>query len=113
MADKGFHEYILHEVLYDIEGISSRAMFGGYGIYKDGLIFALIADGKLYFKVGQSNIEDYKRYESKPFVYEMGDHKSTTMSYWELPESVMEDRVELREWIEKAVHVSREAKRKR
>lgn len=43
MARKeGFLHYVLEEVMGDIPGISSRVMFGGYGIYKDGIVFAMI-----------------------------------------------------------------------
>lgn len=107
-----FLEYVLSEVLSDIDGISSRAMFGGYGIYKDGVIFAIIADEQLYFKVDESNRSDYERYGSKPFVYSQGKHKATTMSYWELPADIQEDRVEIARWVQKSYEVSLCQKRK-
>ena len=107
-----FLEYILSEVLSNIDGISHRAMFGGYGIYKDGTIFAIIASDQLYFKVGESNRKDYEQYGSQPFVYSHGKHKSTTMSYWELPADILEDRHEIAMWIEKSYEVSRSQKKK-
>lgn len=112
MSDKAFHEYVMTEIFGSFEGVSSRAMFGGWGIYKDGLIFALIADGQLYFKVDSTNKEDYEKAGSKPFVYEMGNHKKTTMSYWELPENVSEGRELLTIWVEKSVDASRKTKKK-
>jgi len=45
-----FVTYVIEDVLGDIPGITSRAMFGGYGIYRDGIIFSLIAFNQLYFK---------------------------------------------------------------
>ena len=108
-----FLEYVLSEVLADVDGISSRAMFGGYGIYKDGVIFAIIADEQLYFKVDESNRGDYEQYGSHPFVYSQGKTKSTTMSYWELPADIMEDRDEIAKWIDKSYAVSLSQKKKK
>ena len=41
---ESFHEYVIGDVLGHISGITSRKMFGGYGIYLDGVIFAIITD---------------------------------------------------------------------
>lgn len=103
--------YVLNDVLGHIPGITSRAMFGGYGIYKDGSIFALIAYDQLYFKVGESNKGDYTSRESEPFVYKQGGHKKTTMSYWLVPEEILHDKDEICIWVDKAVVVSKMKKR--
>ena len=107
-----FLEYVLSEVLADVDGISSRAMFGGYGIYKNGIIFAIIADEQLYFKVDESNRGDYEQYGSHPFVYSQGKTKSTTMSYWELPADIQEDRSEIAGWVQKSYDISASQKKK-
>jgi len=106
-----FLTYILEDVLGDISDITSRAMFGGYDIYKDGIIFALIAYDQLYFKVGESNRADYEAMDSEPFVYQQGKHKKTTMSYWYVPEEVMQDKDRIKEWVDKSVAVSRASKK--
>ena len=111
-TQKEFLDFVLKDVLNHIEGITSRAMFGGYGIYKDGFIFAIIADSNLYFKVGESNLQDYKSIGSEPFVYEQGNHKKTTMSYWLIPDELLYDKEEIQERVEKSVAVSK-AKRKK
>ncbi|MCR4263162.1 MAG: TfoX/Sxy family protein [Candidatus Roizmanbacteria bacterium] len=109
--DKDFYEYIKTDVLNEIDGIISRAMFGGYGFYRDGIFFALISDGKLYFKVGPNNRNEYEKYGSKPFVYTGHKGKSVTMSYWELPADILEDKGQLAEWVEKAVEAKNEEKK--
>jgi TfoX/Sxy family transcriptional regulator of competence genes len=43
-AMKQYCEYVVHDVLGHIKGITARAMFGGYGLYLDGAIFGIIAD---------------------------------------------------------------------
>ncbi len=109
-----FVEYITQDVLGHIDGISARAMFGGYGIYKDGVIFAIIAEDQLYFKVDDSNRADYEAYESTPFVYSQGNHKQATMSYFLVPETIMEDKEQVALWVEKslAIHKQKHAAKK-
>ena len=87
-------------------------MFGGWGIYKDGVIFAIIDDGQLYFKVGENNKADYEKEGSKPFEYPMPSGKKISLSYWELPADVMDDHERLLSWIEKSLEASKKAKKK-
>ena len=111
-AKDDFLIHVLEDVLVDIENLTYRAMFGGYGIYKDGIIFAIIAFNELYFKVGANNIDEYKKKESHPFVYDRKGHKSTTMSYWLVPDEIMHDKEQIIKWVNKAVTASQESKRK-
>ncbi len=109
--DEGFHEYIMNDIFISFAGIKSRAMFGGWGIYKNGIIFAIIADGTLYFKVDESNKDDYLKNKSKPFTYTMPSGKKVSMSYWELPQEIMEDQIELEKWIAKSIKISQSKKK--
>jgi DNA transformation protein len=97
-----FHEYVMSDVFAGIPGITSRAMFGGWGIYKEGKIFAIIVEGELYFKVRDSNRSDFESRGSHPFTYE-NKGKKVTMSYWLLPEEIMENREALFDWVERSL----------
>lgn len=108
-VDRAFHDHVVHDLLADVTGISSRSMFGGWGIYRDGIFFAIITDGELYFKVDGTNRPAFERRNSRPFVYER-DGKPITMSYWLVPEEILEDRDELVAWAEASVAVGRRAK---
>jgi len=110
--DESFHEYVMAEVFRDISGVTSRPMFGDWGVYKDGLFFALIADGRLYFKVGGINKPDYEKAGSEPFVYYSKDGKKITLSFYELPDRVIDDLDEIRVWVEKSVAVATKIKKK-
>ena len=107
--DQAFHEYIVGDVLREIPGITSRAMFGGWSLYKDGIIFALIADGELYFKVDDKNRADFEERGSHPFVYQHKG-KSIAMSYWLLPEEILENREELSDWINRSAQAKLNSK---
>ena len=100
------------DVFKDIAGLSARSMFGGYGYYLSGIIFAILDKDQLYFKVGPGNIKDYEKSGSKPFSYKMPNGKEMSMSYWELPVDVLEDREKLISWIEKSVEESKKSKKK-
>ena len=102
-SNKSLHEYLISDVFAPIDGISSKTMFGGYGYYKHGKIFAIIADGKLYFKVHPGNKKDYEERDSKPFIYNSHKGKKVSMNYFELPEDIMEDKEILDAWIEKSI----------
>jgi len=86
---------MLFDLFQGIDGIISKPMFGGFGFYMNSKFFAFIADGKLYFKVGSSNKRDYEKRGSKPFVYRGHKGKDITMSYYELPVDIIEDREQL------------------
>jgi DNA transformation protein len=105
-------QFISEEVLGHIPGITARAMFGGYGVYKDGVIFGLIDDDRLYFKVDDTNRNDYEAAGSKPFVY-LHKGKEMSMAYWEVPEVVLENKDEVEKWLQKSVTASVNAKKKK
>ncbi len=111
-TEQEYLKFVKEDILRKIQGITSRAMFGGYGIYKHGVIFAIIAESNLYFKVGELNIDDYKELDSEPFVYE-GKTKLTTMPYWLVPEEILYDDELIEEWVDKSVAVSKASKKKK
>jgi DNA transformation protein len=102
-----FVDHVVHELLAGIDGITSRAMFGGHGVYKGGIIFAIIVNDELYFKVDGSNKGEYKARGSHPFVYSQGGHAATTMSYWLVPDEVLDDPDLLASWVDVSVGISK------
>ena len=104
-ANPEFLNFVIEKLL-PIGDIKSRAMFGGYGIFHEGLMFALISDDILYFKVNESNRHTYEKAGSKPFTH--------GISYWEVPSEVLEDTTKLHEWANISILIAREvAKKKR
>jgi DNA transformation protein len=95
-----------------IAPVSARSMFGGYGLYLEGTMFALIAYEKLYFKVDDRNRADFEKFAMEPFTYNRNG-KPVEMSYYRLPEDIYDDLGLLQEWLEKATEVARRSKTKR
>jgi DNA transformation protein len=100
-------EYVL-EQFASFTPVTSRRMFGGVGLYAEGLFFALIGDDTLYFKVDDSNRADYLARRSQPFR-PFADDPTYSMNYFQLPEDVLEDTSELREWTRKSLAVAASA----
>ena len=105
-----YREYVL-EQLRRVAPVTHRSMFGGVGIYSDGLFFALMDDDTLYLKVDDSNRGDFEAAGARPFS-PFGD-PSMVMRYCELPADLLEDPDALRPWVFKAIDVARAARRKK
>ena len=103
-----FKNSIVHQ-LNQVAPVTARSMFGGYGLYAEGIMFALIAYETLYFKVDDENRADYIDCGMGPFLYERHG-QPIQMSYYQLPETVLEDPLELLSWIEKAQAAARRSK---
>ena len=101
-VSKEFSAYV-HEQLRLLSSLTSRRMFGGIGLYSDGLFFALLADDTLYCKVDDSNRPDYVQRGMRPFV-PFPDKPG--MNYYEVPAEVLEDDEELARWARKSVAVA-------
>ena len=86
-----------------------RPMFGGYGVYLDGLIIGLIAFDTFYLKVDDQNRPDFEAAGSAPFSYDTKGGTNTITSYWEVPAEVLDDADQLRAWALKSLAVSRRA----
>jgi DNA transformation protein len=90
--------------------VSVRKMFGGAGLYCDGVMFALVADDAFYLKVDDSNREDFVKAGSSAFNPYPDKGKTVVMSYYEVPADVLEDPDELSKWTQRSLTI---AKKKR
>ena len=90
--------------------VTVRRMFGGAGIYADGLMFALVFDGTIFLRVDAATIPDFEREGSKPFVYTRAKSKGrvgrASLSYWRLPERLYDDPDELAVWAGRALAIA-------
>jgi DNA transformation protein and related proteins len=76
-------------------------MFGGHGIFMDGLMFGLIADDQLYLKVDDGNRAAYEAEGLQPFTY-AGKSRRVKMSYREAPSEGFDDPDILCAWAREA-----------
>lgn len=69
------------ELFKDVPDYSHRAMFGGYGLYSGGRIFALLDEGVAYLKGDAQSIPLYENSGGEQFSY-MSKNGPMTMKYW-------------------------------
>jgi len=106
------NEFVTHvlDLLEPLGPVSARRMFGGYGIYLDRLMFALVASDTLYLKVDDESRSEFEAAGLDPFRYTKKG-KSYQMSYHTAPEDALEDAELLRDWARKAVDAAMRAAR--
>lgn len=90
MSEQG--EFAAHIVdLLEVFGrCEAKRMFGGYGIFHQGLMIALVADASLYLKADQQTCALFQATGSSPFSYYKKD-KEFKLSYYLAPEDFFED----------------------
>src|SRR5262249_10392908 len=108
MAVSESYRIFVLEQLERVTSVTAKAMFGGVGIYAQGLFFALIAEDRLYFKVDDATRPDFEQMGMEPFR-PFGDESA--MGYYEVPADVMEDSVQLATWVNRAIDVAAKARR--
>ena len=94
-------QYVL-EQLHGLGGVVSRRMFSGAGLYQDDVFFGLLFRDTLYFKVNDANRADYEsrgmgRFQPFP------DKPHLSLTYYEVPVDVLEDREELASWARRSI----------
>ena len=96
-----YHDFVV-EQLAALPRLSSRRMFGGVGLYADGLFFGLIDDDVLYLKVDDTNRPDFERLGMSRFQ-PFADRPDKSMSYYTVPADVLEDAEQLCEWARRSM----------
>ena len=72
-------------------------MFGGYGVYREGVMFGLVSGETLYLKADEQNAPEFLEHGSDQFEYRRKG-KITKLSYYAAPGTVMEDCTEAARW---------------
>lgn len=85
------------DLMQSIGPVRAKRMFGGHGIFLDGLMFALIADNTLYLKVDKESEDKFKAKGLEAFTYNKKG-KIYSMSYYQAPEETLESPEEMIIW---------------
>ncbi len=102
-VSENYLSYVLDQLEY-LGTVTTKKMFGGVGIYLDGVFFGGIDNNILYFRVDDSNRPDYESAGMNPFR-PYGEN-AYAMQYYEVPADVLEDKEKLRLWADKALAVA-------
>lgn len=97
---KNSHDYFL-KTLAACGPVVSKKLFGTYGFYLHGVIFALIIDDELYFRVDEQTIRDFEAYKVPQFIYELRG-RPIGMPYFAVPDFLFANPDLFSAWVEKA-----------
>jgi DNA transformation protein len=95
-------DYVLDQ-LRGVRSIEARSMFGGFGLYRDGLFFGIVFEGRFFMRTSPSTRSKYVNAGMTRF---RPNARQTLKSYYEVPQEVLDDATTLACWAEEAVRGS-------
>ena len=81
--------------------VHARPMFGGHGMFRSGIMFAILIKGDLYLKVDDASRIHFAQRNLRAFTYQ-SKGRPVQLSYHEAPADAMEDEAVMAEWCERA-----------
>ena len=99
VGNSEFVEFIV-DMLQRFGTVMAKPMFGGYGLYLNGVMFALISNDTLYFKADDVSKNEFMSIGMTPFSYSKND-SLCKMSYYSAPDEVLEDFEKMSQWAQK------------
>ena len=106
VASDSFAEF-LRELLAPLGRVTMRRMFGKTGVFCDGLMFGMVTDNTLYFRVDDHNRAAFKEAESSPPLSYEKEGVTIDLSFWRAPERLFDEPDELLTWAEAALAAAR------
>jgi DNA transformation protein len=101
---------VLRELFAEFGSVDVRRMFGGQGVFADGLMIALVSRGEIFLKADAETIPQFENEGQRPFTYATKNGEQVLGSYWRMPERLYDDTEELARWARAAFSVAQRAK---
>lgn len=102
----------LQELFSSLGRVAVRRMFGGAGIFADGLMIGLVSGGDIYLKADGETASAFEREGMKPFSYGK-QRRRVILSFWRLPDRLLDDPDELAGWARTSLGAARRSAEKR
>jgi DNA transformation protein len=109
--DNEFMTFLL-ELLEPLGSVEAKSMFGGFGIYRHGLMFGLVSQDTFYLKADEVNRAEFEEKGLPRFTYQRKG-KEFSMSYYQAPPEAMDNSEELCGWAQKAYDAALRASQKK
>jgi DNA transformation protein len=103
----------LEDQMAEFGKVSIKKMFGGAGVYRDGLMFALVDRDVLYLKADAESRGEFDALGLAPFSYQTKDGQRTLTSYFRAPAVCLDDPAEMTEWCRKGYAAALRASKKK
>ena len=92
----------IEELFEPLGPVSIRRMFGGKGIYHNGLIVAIEIYGDVLLKADSMTAPRFEASGARQWVYKSKKGKPVAMPYWSIPDEALDDPDEMRKWLQLA-----------
>jgi DNA transformation protein len=99
----------IRELFGEFGQIQVRRMFGGAGLFADGLMFGLVADQQIYLKAEAASVPKFEAEDCGPFGYSTKHGRRVLTSYRRLPARLYDEPEELAQWAKVALAAARAA----
>jgi DNA transformation protein len=103
----------LREQLTPLGRVTLRRMFGKTGVFCDGLMFGLVNEDTLYFRVDEQSREFFREVESLPALSYLKGGRVIPLSFWPAPERLLDEPEEFVVWAQEALGAARRVAAKR
>ena len=105
-ASEGFGEF-LREQLTPLGPLVLRRMFGATGVFRDGVMFAIVADDTLYVRVDADNRATFAEAAAEPPLSYEKQGRRVDLAYWRVPDRLLDEPEELLTWARAALAAAR------
>jgi DNA transformation protein len=112
VATDAFAEF-LREQLASLGRVTMRRMFGKTGVFCNGVMFGMVTDNTLYVRVDDQNRATFKEAESSPPLNYEKKGSTIDLSFWRVPERLMDEQDELVAWARAALAAAHRVAAKR
>ena len=112
VASGGFAEF-LREQLAPLGRLTMRRMFGKTGVFCDGLMFGVVDDDTLYFRVDDANRAAFNEAAAFPPLNYQKQGRTIDLAFWRAPERLLDEPEELLTWARAALAAARRVAEKR
>lgn len=92
----------IEEMFEPLGPVSIRRMFGGKGIYHNGLIVAIEIYGEILLKADSVSVPQFAAAGARQWIYENKKGTPVSMPYWSIPEEALDDPDEMKKWTQLA-----------
>jgi DNA transformation protein len=106
VASASFAEF-LREQLAPLGPVTMRRMFGKTGVFCDGVMFGMVADNTLYFRVDDHNRAEFKEAASLPPLSYKKKGTAIDLAFWRAPERLFDEPDEFVTWARLALAAAR------
>ena len=113
MVASATYAEFLREQLAPLGRVTLRRMFGKNGVFCDGVMFGMVTENTLYFRVDDANREMFKEAEAFPPLNYAKKGAMIDLSFWRVPERLFDEPEELIEWAQAALAAAQRVAAKR